>query len=67
MFVHRMALELHMLVSDIRARMSVSELLDWVSYFDAVGGKGQGQDAGMSFENMTPEQIAAAMGAKVQG
>lgn len=38
MFLHRMALELHMTVEELGTRMSASELMDWVEYWNQVSG-----------------------------
>lgn len=61
MFLHRLALELHLLVEDIQARMTLRELLDWMAYFTWRDQQSGSRPAELG--SMTPAQIAAAFGA----
>ena len=59
MFLHRMALELHMPVAELEIRMPASELLDWLEYWERVN-KPEAEYEGV--EITSPEQLEALFG-----
>lgn len=56
MFIHRMALELHMTVTEIKKSMPASELFDWIAYWQRLN---EGSDT----SEMSAEDIQKAFGA----
>lgn len=58
MFLHRMALELHMTVGDIKEHMTMGEMFDWLEYWDRIK---EGPEP-IDMSNFTPEQLQAALG-----